>query len=891
MDTTTTKFQVKPDYYTSEKDCKENEKKIINTNPRYKFFFQTHFTAGDIDQFEQYRDSTNGSLHIPTHRKNSLEFPLPPQIKWSKYKDLDQSAVDNTFKYLFYKFKKCIFLKIKNGNLRVFLPFSNKNFVNEWADRIKIDPSFQDFNDFMKHISSLEGYKFHPNKINKFIDSWYSNNCLVRCEFPIHEGDTNVPNTSDMFHTLCKEREIPDMEFFVNRRDFPLLKTNSTEPYSHIYDTSNMPLLSHNYSKYSPILSMVTAENFADLPIPTGDDWARVCASENKFFSHSTSRTCSDTIPWSSKKPIALFRGSSTGAGVTIETNPRLKLSYISSTTPKNTHNLPLLDAGITKWNLRPRKIKGHEYLQTINIKSLPFGLVKFMSPQEQTSYKYLINVDGHVSSFRLSRELESGSCILLVASKYKLWFRTMIKPFVHYVPVKSDLSDLLDRIRWCNQNDLRCKRIAHNAMRFAKTYLTREGILDYLQRLLIEVKNQNGVYLYNHLSPKEIQLSKEICLLQSHKPLLDIASFLQLGKKTKDIFSNSNTCISEYLFSGKHIVQKVQKKDPLEESKTINSLAHEVFISLKTNGLPNFVYYYGLYDDYILLESVKGVTFSQYIKGDDFTIENYVIIIVQLSLALSIAQDKFSFVHNDLTPWNIIIKTLPSYTRINYKIGSVTYTITTNIIPVIIDLGRAHIVHDSQHYGNINMFSCSTIQDVLTLLVTSISDILKFNLDDNHIKSLVLIANFLTHTGYCSKPFTHTSLNNLRTFFTKASKYTELISSDKHELENKTPLDFVHHLRVNFGIKQLVVQQPFTNSRHFTQQPFTTSRHFTEKCFSDPELILSLLEEDKLSPVDRETIRSISNEMYSQNLIVLGEVSHPHKDIFIKILKLLQKK
>ena len=53
---TTKEFQKVPDFLMS-----KSEIKPVNTNPRYPNFFQTHFTAGDIDQFETYRDRSNGS--------------------------------------------------------------------------------------------------------------------------------------------------------------------------------------------------------------------------------------------------------------------------------------------------------------------------------------------------------------------------------------------------------------------------------------------------------------------------------------------------------------------------------------------------------------------------------------------------------------------------------------------------------------------------------------------------------------------------------------------------------------------------------------------------------------------------------------------------------------
>ena len=38
------------------------------------------------------------------------------------------------------------------------------------------------------------------------------------------EGEGGVSEMKDMFEELCKNRKIKDVSFFVNRRDFPLLK-------------------------------------------------------------------------------------------------------------------------------------------------------------------------------------------------------------------------------------------------------------------------------------------------------------------------------------------------------------------------------------------------------------------------------------------------------------------------------------------------------------------------------------------------------------------------------------------------------------------------------------------------------------------------------------------
>ena len=275
--TTTQKFQIKPDYYLSKDEANASNRNKIQTNIRYKNFQQTQFTAGDEEQFQQYRFDKNGSVCIPNISLEDNLFEKESLFAtWDGYKNLEATSVLNTFRYLFNKFKKGIFVKILNNELKVFLPFSNVNFVNEWSHNIKIDPKYGNLQNFFKHISGLQGYPFRPKNINNIVSTWYGNNCLLRYEYPMGEGDTNVSTLKNMLEELCKNRTVPDIELFFNRRDFPLLTRNGTEAYYNLWNSYEKPSVSHNYDKYIPILSMSNTDHFADLLIPTHEDWSRV---------------------------------------------------------------------------------------------------------------------------------------------------------------------------------------------------------------------------------------------------------------------------------------------------------------------------------------------------------------------------------------------------------------------------------------------------------------------------------------------------------------------------------------------------------------------------------------------------------------------------------------
>ena len=62
------------------------------------------------------------------------------------------------------------------------------------------------------------------------------------------------------------------------------------------------------------------------------------------------------------------------------------------------------------------------------------------------------------------------------------MWYFPLLKPFVDYVPVKADLSDLEEKIKWCRDHDDECRKIAENAIDFYNKYVAKDALLDYVQ-------------------------------------------------------------------------------------------------------------------------------------------------------------------------------------------------------------------------------------------------------------------------------------------------------------------------------------------------------------------------------------------------------------------------
>ena len=883
MTTTTSKYQIHPDFFENKKDCDDFKfRQRHQTNPRYKNFCQTHFTAGDEEQFEEYKFPKNN---------NNFEY-IDSEIYqniWNKYCNIDGSSVSNTFKYMFYKFKKGIFVKIVNNQLKVFLPFSNVNFVNEWSENIDVS----NIQELYEYVCKIEGRKYNFKNINTNVSSWYANNYLLRHEYPIKESDTNVCVLKNMIEELCSNRNIPDIEFFLNRRDFPLHTTNSTEPYFDIWNSENTPLKSHNYEKYSPILSMSKSIKFEDILIPTHEDWARVQSLENKWFPSSriTITNPDDILKWENKKSIALFRGSSTGKGVSIEDNMRLKVSYISSLNLKDEKdNSNYLDAGITKWNVRPKKISNFSKLQTIDIESLPFGLSKYLSFKEQSEYKYIIHIDGHVSAFRLSLELSLKSVILLVESEWKMWYSEKLIPYVHYVPVKKDLSDLIDQIKWCKSNDKKCKKISENAFDFYNNFLNKNAILDYFQKTLINLKQNIGSYFYFDKNYKDILNNDEFNIINNYQLSLkrkkqkrnynDIEikeqRFYGLLKAIQILFSNYYRTIKSekiLLYSSRTItVEKFKignfylcEKKTLDTKKEKENI-HEAFIGIFCineilKEIPNFSFTIGLYENNKIVNEYieNSISLFDYIKSPNFEFKSFLFIIIQLCLSLQVSQNKFNFVHYDLTPWNILLQKLDDEISIDYKVEfNKCFNVKTKIIPIIIDYGKSYCSIKKRHHGYVKMFKFSTSQDILSLLITSIYEIICHqHLSAIDFHNLIKLSNFLSENNFRKEKFKNSK--DLKSFLLYKKKYSILVNSNKYELENKTPMDLFNYINDNLYIYKYPIYQK--SSKNF--------KSIMMKC--DEDLFYNLLLKNKISNeyFEKRIKKIVKNEPDSLNCIL----------------------
>lgn len=102
---------------------------------------------------------------------------------------------------------------------------------------------------------------------------------------------------------------------------------------------------------------------------------------------------------------------------------------------------------------------------EKLNVVLNQAGLVgERIPPFSWNSRKFAIDIDGYSNAWdNLFHRLLMGCCVLKVGSNFgfKQWYYKDLVPYQHYVPIRSDLGDLDEKIDWVRSHDHEAKEIA----------------------------------------------------------------------------------------------------------------------------------------------------------------------------------------------------------------------------------------------------------------------------------------------------------------------------------------------------------------------------------------------------------------------------------------------
>jgi hypothetical protein len=181
----------------------------------------------------------------------------------------------------------------------------------------------------------------------------------------------------------------------------------------------------------------------------------------------------STQYPWTSKKPMAVWRGRYIGHRdlYTQGILPRELLVIRASNFPN------LMDVQPVSWNYYPESQTGKVLEQSKD--AIPF--------QEFMKYRAIIDIEGSGST-RFGPALCTNSVVIKVKPKVDSYWSHELEPWTHYIPVKSDMSDLKDIVEFAVQqrNSAQVQGIIKNANSWCRRKMVWEThVLDFLWTLL----------------------------------------------------------------------------------------------------------------------------------------------------------------------------------------------------------------------------------------------------------------------------------------------------------------------------------------------------------------------------------------------------------------------
>jgi hypothetical protein len=114
----------------------------------------------------------------------------------------------------------------------------------------------------------------------------------------------------------------------------------------------------------------------------------------------------------------------------------------------------------------------------------------KLSMPEQVALWSALLDVQGTGYSGRLKMLLHSGRPVLVVDRPWREWFWDHLEPMTHYIPVRRDLSDLVDKARWVQDHREEAAAIGRAGQRLAQRLLTRSSAVAEWARILSNAAN-----------------------------------------------------------------------------------------------------------------------------------------------------------------------------------------------------------------------------------------------------------------------------------------------------------------------------------------------------------------------------------------------------------------
>ena len=126
------------------------------------------------------------------------------------------------------------------------------------------------------------------------------------------------------------------------------------------------------------------------------------------------------------------------------------------------------------------------------------------VSPDATTAHRrYLISVEGNDVATGLKWMLYSNSVVFMPPPTKETRFREgSLVPWLHYVPLAEDFTDLIEKIQFCDNYVFICQKVAEMSTEFARQRIIKEN----------EADDVNANIFKNYLDMYDINVVNKAC-------------------------------------------------------------------------------------------------------------------------------------------------------------------------------------------------------------------------------------------------------------------------------------------------------------------------------------------------------------------------------------------
>lgn len=417
--------------------------------------------------------------------KNNFHI-ISTEIKFKNFIDKycnNNKKFLNTANFFFYEFGFGCFFNITNNEQDFYVFNNDKNIKENVKFFIKKN----------KNINYIDINKKFNLNVNKDFSNMVINDIVVYSFNPDTYDPTNIMDNYDkiyydMISNWNQNYKIKQCSYFLNICDCLI---NYKYKFNNYMDVIYNTKPNKNNNNFLPIINATTSPNFKHKLIPYIDAW--LLANNNKKtikkMHNREYKKSSLNIKWDNKINKIFFRGTVTGAYFNnIKLNQRLKFAkFLDNLRSKNNYIYNLFDFSLYSNNddtlIEKNKLIKFDYKKVSKNFKKPKELFNREKNYNYENFKFILVIDGMVNAWRIPKELSFNSVLLIVDSEYdyKTWFENNFKPYVHYIPIKKDLSNVVIEINKLIKDDLYAKRIANNGYKFYKNNFSKKDILEYI--------------------------------------------------------------------------------------------------------------------------------------------------------------------------------------------------------------------------------------------------------------------------------------------------------------------------------------------------------------------------------------------------------------------------